>query len=238
MKKILVLAFVLVLALSGCSEKKKAGESVTEEVDSYAEDMNDTLGDQFSAPSEAVTKAVSGTWIVADSEDTYELKTDGTGRKNDEALTFECGFDDEKNITLKIKMDGSDTEELYAISTDETGYGIRLTALDGGGNLYLLPADIEFLDVNDERAKGIIGKWSDGNGNIYQLNDDMSMEIIGDGGSTEGSFSIVEDKSGTLLMRIVVSGGSLEYEYTLNEDGTQMDLVSPGTDTVHQWTKE
>ena len=135
-------------------------------------------------------------------------------------------------------MDGSDTEELYAISTDETGYGIRLTALDGGGNLYLLPADIEFLDVNDERAKGIIGKWSDGNGNIYQLNDDMSMEIIGDGGSTEGSFSVVEDKSGTLLMRIVVSGGSLEYEYTLNEDGTQMDLVSSGTDTVHQWTKE
>ena len=47
----------------------------------------------------------------------------------------------------------------------------------------------------------------------------------------------MEDANGTRLLRIVVSGGSLEYEFTLNEDNTQMDLVSPGTDTVHRWTK-
>ena len=78
---------------------------------------------------------------------------------NDEELTFECGFDDEKNITLQMQIGGK--EHLYAISTDDTGYGINLTSLDGGKDLYFLPADLEFLAMDDERAQGIIGEWKD-----------------------------------------------------------------------------
>ena len=237
-KKILILTFALMIGLmglTGCTEEKKAGKSTTEEVDSYTAEMEDTLGGQLSAPSEAVTKAVSNTWAVQGSDDIYELNVDGTGKKNDEDLTFECGFDDEKNITLQMKI--GDAEMLYAISTDETGYGIELTSLDGGEDLYFLPADLEFLDMTDERAEGILGEWSDESGNTYKFDEDKSMEIGGESGKTEGTYSVVEDASGTRLLRIVVSGGSLEYEFTLNEDNTQMDLVSPGTDTVHRWTK-
>ena len=237
-KKILILTFALMIGLmglTGCTEEKKAGKSTTEEVDSYTAEMEDTLGGQLSAPSEAVTKAVSNTWAVQGSNDIYELKTDGTGKKNDEDLTFECGFDDEKNITLQMKI--GDAEMLYAISTDETGYGIELTSLDGGEDLYFLPADLEFLDMTDKRAEGILGEWSDESGNTYKFDEDKSMEIGGESGKTEGTYSVVEDANGTRLLRIVVSGGSLEYEFTLNEDNTQMDLVSPGTDTVHRWTK-
>ena len=237
-KKILILTFALMIGLmglTGCTEEKKAGKSTTEEVDSYTAEMEDTLGGQLSAPSEAVTKAVSNTWAVQGSDDIYELNVDGTGKKNDEDLTFECGFDDEKNITLQMRI--GDAEMLYAISTDETGYGIELTSLDGGEDLYFLPADLEFLDMTDKRAEGILGEWSDESGNTYKFDEDKSMEIGGESGKTEGTYSVVEDANGTRLLRIVVSGGSLEYEFTLNEDNTQMDLVSPGTDTVHRWTK-
>lgn len=237
-KKILILTFALMIGLmglTGCTEEKKAGKSTTEEVDSYTAEMEDTLGSQLSAPSEAVTKAVSNTWAVQGSDDIYELNVDGTGKKNDEDLTFECGFDDEKNITLQMRI--GDAQMLYAISTDETGYGIELTSLDGGEDLYFLPADLEFLDMTDKRAEGILGEWSDESGNTYKFDEDKSMEIGGESGKTEGTYSVVEDANGTRLLRIVVSGGSLEYEFTLNEDNTQMDLVSPGTDTVHRWTK-
>ena len=237
-KKILILTFALMIGLmglTGCTEEKKAGKSTTEEVDSYTAEMEDTLGGQLSAPSEAVTKAVSNTWAVQGSDDIYELNVDGTGKKNDEDLTFECGFDDEKNITLQMRI--GDAQMLYAISTDETGYGIELTSLDGGEDLYFLPADLEFLDMTDKRAEGILGEWSDESGNTYKFDEDKSMEIGGESGKTEGTYSVVEDANGTRLLRIVVSGGSLEYEFTLDEDNTQMDLVSPGTDTVHGWTK-
>ena len=232
---IFILAGVLALGAAGCSDEKKAGESITEEVDGYTEEAKEALGGQLSAPSEAVTNAVSNTWVVPGSDDVYELKSDGTGKKNEEDLTFECGFDDEKNITLQMKI--GDKEQLYAISTDDTGYGINLTSLDGGKDLYFLPADLEFLEMNDERAKGIIGEWADESGNIYRFDKDKKLKIKGSSTDTDGTYSVVEDENGTLLLRLVVPGGSLEYAYTLNADNTQMDLISPGTDTVHTWTK-
>ena len=55
---------------------------------------------------------------------------------------------------------------------------------------------------------------------------------------TEGTYSVVENSEGTRLLKLVVEGGALEFEFTLNDDGTEMDLQSPGTETVHHWTKE
>ena len=83
---------------------------------------------------------------------------------------------------------------------------------DGGEDLYFLPADLEFLDMTDKRAEGILGEWSDESGNTYKFDEDKSMEIGGESGKTEGTYSVVEDANGTRLLRIVVSGGSLEYE--------------------------
>lgn len=232
---LITLAAVLAFGITGCSEEKKAGKSITEEVDGYTDEVEDSMGGQLSAPSEAVTKAVSNTWVVPGCDDVYELKTDGTGKKNDEDLTFECGFDDAKNITLKMDVGGK--EYLYAISTDDTGYGINLTALDDSEDLYFLPANLEFLAMDDERAQGIVGEWEDGSGNTYRFDKDKSLKIKGDDTDTDGTYSVVENENGTLLLRLVVPGGSLEYEYALSEDDSRMDLVSPGTDIVHTWTK-
>lgn len=48
----------------------------------------------------------SGSVIGTDT--VYDLKEDGTGTKDDAGLTFECGFDEDNNITIKITMDGED----------------------------------------------------------------------------------------------------------------------------------
>ncbi len=237
-KKLVLIAAAAVLCLSGCSEEKRAGKSTTEKVDEFANDAKDSLGDNVSLPSESVTKAVSDTWIVSGTDEIYVLNEDGTGTKDGSPFTFECGFDDENNITLRIIMDDTEEEALYALSTDITGYGIDLTSLDGGEDLRFLPEDLEFLDLDDGRAAGLLGEWADASGNRYLFDDDGKVTIKSAGGDTEGTFSVVADEKGKLFFRIVVEGGSLEYEYTLNEDATKMDLVSPGTDVVHSWTKD
>ena len=233
---ILLIAAALALGTAGCGEEKKAGESVTEEVDSFTEEMSEELDGQFTAPSEAVTNVVANTWNTQDGA-VYVLNGDGTGTKDGEALEFECGFDDEKNITLLITMKDSEEESLYAISTDKTGYGIDLTSLDGGEDMVFRPAGLEFLDAGDERVKALVGEWSDESGNGYAFDAQGNVTISSADKDTDGTYSVVADESGDLYFRIVVEGGSLEFAYTLSDDGTGMDLVAPGTDTVHHWTK-
>lgn len=239
MKKIgLVLLLAIVLCIPGCGGKEKAGTSNTKEVDKYASKLKESVGEGVSLPSESVTKVLAKTWNVVGGEDVYVMETDGTGSKNDETFTFESGFDDENHITLKIKMDESEKEELYSISTDTTGYGINLASLSGGKDLYLFPADLEVLQMSDERAAGMIGEWADESGNKYTFDKNGKMKIAGSKSDSEGTYSIVENAEGTLLLNIVVSGGSLEYAYTLDKENTVMELCSPGTETVHQWTKQ
>ena len=135
-------------------------------------------------------------------------------------------------------MDDGSAENLYAISTDSTGYGIDLAALDDGEDLKFLPEDLEFLGTDDERISGLIGTWADESGNEYEFDKDGRMAIRSADSETKGSFSAVADTEGGLFFRIVVEGGSLEYGFELGEDGTEMKLASPGTDVIHSWTKK
>ncbi len=240
MKRILFLTTLIAaaLSLSACGgDEKKAGGSATEKVDEMASQVQESV-DGIDLPSESVTKAVSNTWVVPDTDEVYVLQADGTGNRDGEPFTFECGFDDENNITLKITMDDGSAENLYAISTDSTGYGIDLAALDDGEDLKFLPEDLEFLSTDDKRISGLIGTWSDESGNEYEFDKDGRMAIRSADSETKGSFSTVADSEGGLFFRIVVEGGSLEYGFELGEDGTEMKLASPGTDVIHSWTKK
>ena len=175
----------------------------------------------------------------------YDERTDGrqrgssngTGTKDDTGLTFECGFDEDNNITIKITMDGEDEGKLYAVTTDDTGYGIVLKSLDGGKDMKFLQADTDLLDLTDDRAKGLIGKWTDNSGNEYKLKKDGKLVIKSSSGETKGTYCVAENADGTLRLNLVISGGTLEYVYTLSDDGSTVELCSPGTDTVHKWTK-
>ena len=240
MKRILFLTTLIAaaLSLSACgADEKKTGGSATEKVDEMASQAQESM-DGIDLPSESVTKAVSNTWVVPDTDEVYVLQADGTGNRDGEPFTFECGFDDENNITLKITMDDGSAENLYAISTDSTGYGIDLAALDDGEDLKFLPEDLEFLSTDDERISGLIGTWADESGNEYEFDKDGRMAIRSADSETKGSFSAVADAEGGLFFRIVVEGGSLEYGFELGEDGTEMKLASPGTDVIHSWTKK
>lgn len=234
-KKIVVMCFAAVLLLSACGGQQAT--SKTEEVDRAASELKDTLGDSVQLPSEAVANILAKTWNVPNNGDVYAIQTDGTGTKNGEPFTFECGFDEDNNITLSLKNNGSEKEEVYAISSDETGYGINLSSLDGGKDIYMFPADLKLLDMTDERAAGIVGEWSDAGENTYVFDKDKNLLIRTSDQETEGTYSVVENEEGTVLVKLVVPGGALEYAFTVDENGKTMDLCSPGTDVIHQWTK-
>lgn len=242
MKRLIVTVLLATaISMTGCADSKKSdtpAASTTNEVDAAASKLKDSAGDGYLLPSESVAKVVAKKWKVDGENIVYDLKTDGTGTKDGEAFTFECGFDEDNNITLAIIPDGKDEKLTYAITTDSTGYGINLKSLDGGEDLRLLQADVEFLDMSDERASDIVGIWSDESGNKYEFRKNGKMKIKGSSGVTEGTYSAVQNEEGTLLLNLVVSGGSLEYEYTLSDDGNTLNLVSPGTETVHSLTKE
>lgn len=252
-KKIIALILATMFCMTACGGNDKTGgpngqdsaaaeeensSSATEEVDQMASEIKEKVGDSVSLPSESVTKAVSGTWRDQGNSDLYVLSEDGTGTKNGEALTFECGFDDDNNITIRLAMDGETEGKTYVISTDDTGYGINFTAPDSDETIALLPEGLKFLDLTDDRAAGVIGEWADANGNTYRLEDNHDMVISDTKTETEGVFNVVENADGTLLLKLKVPGGSLEFTYQLNEDHTEMDLQSPGDDTVHHWTKQ
>lgn len=238
-KKILLLMTITAaFSLSACGgDERKAGESTTEQVDEMASQARESV-DGIELPSESVTRAVADTWVVPDTDEVYVLQTDGTGTRDGEPFTFECGFDDENHITLKIIMDDGSGENLYAISTDSSGYGIDLASLDGGEDLKFLPEDLEFLAADDERIADLIGTWADESGNKYIFGADGSLLIKSSDGETKGTFSVVTDAKDGLFFRIVVEGGSLEYRFELNSDGKNMELAIPGNDVIHHWTKQ
>lgn len=241
MKRLIVaLLLASTLCMTGCGNTKKDAEpaaSKTEEVDKASSELKDKMGDGYILPSDSVKKVMAKQWKVVGEDTVYDLKEDGTGTKDDKGFTFECGFDEDNNITLGITMDGEEKEQLYAITTDDTGYGLTLKSLDGGKDMEFLQADTELLDLTDDRAKGLIGKWTDDSGNEYKLKKDGTLVIKSSSGETKGTYCVALNTDGTLRLNLVVSGGTLEYVYTLADDGSSVSLCSPGTDTVHTWTK-
>lgn len=240
MKKTIVALFLSAAVLiTGCQGKaEEPAQSKTEAVDQASNELKEKLGDGYITPSESVQKVMAKQWKVVGKETVYDLKEDGTGTVDGKALTFQCGFDEENHITLGIKPDGSEKEQIYAITPDETGYGLNLKSLDGGENLYLFQADIELLDSSDPEVAALVGTWKDDSGNEYILKENRAVVIKGSSGESKGTYSVVKNAQGVRIFNLVMPRGSLEYEYTLSEENTVVELCSPGTDTVHRWSKE
>ena len=161
----------------------------------------------------------------------------GGSEDSNKKEVLSCGGVTLDDRTKQVTMDGEEEGKLYAVTTDDTGYGVVLESLDGGKDIKLLQADTELLDLTDDRAKGLIGKWTDNSGNEYKLKKDGKLVIKSSSGETKGTYCVAENTDGTLRLNLVISGGTLEYVYTLSDDGSTVELCSPGTDTVHKWTK-
>lgn len=228
----LLLAAMLGMAMTACGDNEN-----TEKVDELASSMQDIGAVGVITPSQSVMSAMAKEWCVVDSDDIYVMNADGTGTKNDTAFTFECGFDKNNKITMNIKFD--DVEELYLVSTDETGYGVSLKAVEGAEDKVLLPADLEFLALDDERVAGISADWKDASGNIYKLGKDFDLVIDGVKSDSEGTYSVVQNSEGKFFLNLVIKGSAFEYGFNLDNEKGELELwgADSDTDTTHIWTK-
>ena len=205
----------------------------TDKVDELASSMQDIGMAGIVTPSESVAVAMAKTWSVKDSEDVYVMNADGTGTKNDVEFTFECGFNENNKITMNITL-GEEVES-YAISTDTTGYGVVLTGFGKTEDKVLLPADLEFLSLDDERVAGIAAEWKDASGNVYKLGEKFDLVIDGVNNDSEGTYSVVETADGDLCLCLVIKGAAYEYEIELNGNELYLNMVDDTT--IHTWTK-
>ena len=228
----LLLAAMLCVTMVACGDDEN-----TEKVDELASSMQDGGAVGIITPSQSVMAAMVKEWRVVESDDTYVMNADGTGTKNDAAFTFECGFNKNNKITMNIKFD--DAEEVYLVSTDATGYGVSLKAVEGAEDKVLLPADLEFLALDDERVNGIVAEWKDASGNIYKLGKDFDLVIDGVKSDSEGTYSVVQNSEGKFFMNLVIKGSAFEYGFNLDNENGELELwgADSDTDTTHIWTK-
>ena len=75
-KKMLILALAAVFCISGCGGKDEPAASTTDEVDQYAEQMEDSGKQGLIAPSEAVKNLLIKTWNVDGGNDVYKMEAD------------------------------------------------------------------------------------------------------------------------------------------------------------------
>ena len=228
----LLLAATLGMTMVACGDNGN-----TDKVDELASSLQDNGAVGVITPSQSVMSAMAKEWCVVDSDDIYVMNADGTGTKNDVAFTFECGFNKDNKITMNIKLD--DAEEVYLVSTHETGYGVALKAVEGAEDKVLLPADLEFLALDDERVAGIVGEWKDASGNIYKLGKDYDLVIDGVKSDSEGTYSVVQNAEGKFFVNLVIKGSAFEYGFNLDNEKGELELwgADSDTDTTHIWTK-
>ena len=228
-KKLLALLFVAVLCLTGCQSEEEAKKEALQEA-------FENIGMEHSA---VIMNVLSKEWVEADSKEIYAFTKEGTGEIAGAGFTYSCGFDDENNIALKITMDETKEEKYFYVSTDDTGYGLKLDLAGEEEDVYLIQNNIEIIDVSDERAAAVVGEWADKSDNRYILNDDNTMLIKGSQSETEGTFSVVELKEdGSLLLTLVFGSDTMEFNYEFLDDGNTMKLCRPGTDIIHTWIKK
>lgn len=190
--------------------------------------------------SEAVALAISKEWNVEGEEEGYMFSTDGSGEhrleRETERFQYTCGFDEENNILVQITA--KEREETYRITTDETGYGIYLEAMEGeegiAGKKLLTPAGLKILDIDDEKVTGILGVWEDDGGNRYEFTKDSEFLIL-TAEDSNGTFCAAEKEDGTLEVSILVAGGNLRYEYSLQDDGQTLQLYNRDAESYYYW---
>lgn len=240
-KKIFILLLVCLFCVTGCQgedEAKAPGEkqeAVSEEdSEKKAEALEEAFGDYMIEPNEALKAVFSKSWDVRGTADVYMLETDGTGLKNEEPFTYECGFDEENNIILKFFMDGGE-ETAYIAASDATGYGLDLTPVADGEFMNFFPTDLTLLEVSDERAAGLVGTWKDDNGNEYVFQESRELLIKGNEAETPGSWCAIEKEDGTLIINLVVEGGSLEFEYKVIDEGKTLELYNRSGESWYYW---
>ena len=169
------LAAVLILAaaitMTGCQgskQEEKPAASKTEEVNQASDELKEKLGDGYILPSEAVTKVLAKKWDVVGTESVYDLKEDGTGTLDGKALTFECGFDEDDNITMGDQDGrGKRKNSCMRLRMIRQGYGLKLKHWTEARIWNCFQSDIKRIDISDAQASGLLGTWKDDNENEY-----------------------------------------------------------------------
>ena len=231
-RKLLFLLIAGLLAVTGCQNK----EETPADKQGVTEGIKEIFGDYIIEPNDALKTVFAKSWDVTGTEDVYVLEFDGTGKKNDEALTYECGFNEENLIVISITMEGTDQETLYVATSDATGYGIDLQPVEDGEFLNFFPTNMELLEFSDERVSSLAGSWKDDNKNEYVFEESGELLIKGKDGDTPGHWCAIEkEETGVCIVNLLVEGGSLEFEYEVSEDGKMLSLYNRGAETWYYW---
>lgn len=251
MKKRMIMAvalgmtFLLTACGNGAAENEAAegaeiGDNSAAKEEAQADSAESVLENMTIDYSEAVAMAISKEWNVEGEEEGYLFSADGSGEHRlegeTERIQYTCGFDEENNILVRIMA--KEREETYRITTDETGYGIYLEAMEGAegiaGKKLLTPADLKILDIDDEKVTGILGVWEDDGGNRYEFTKENEFLIL-TAEDSNGTFCAAEKKDGILEVLILVAGGNLRYEYSLQDDGRTLQLYNRDAESYYYW---
>lgn len=224
-KRLLVLVLAGVLCLTGCqSAEEKQQAQMMEAFEKMGVEHN-----------EVIMSVLSKEWKVLGGETTYEFTKEGTGNISGDTFTYSCGFDEENDIMLQITMDETEEEFHYFVSADDTGHGLFFETVEGE-TMQLLMANVELLDMADERVQRIIGEWADKSDNRYVFDEERKLVIKGSDSEKEGSYSVVI-RDEVSLLTLVIGSNTLEFQFEFVDENI-MDLCAPGTETVHTWIKK
>lgn len=225
-KRLAVLVFIGALTLTGCQSAEAKREQ------QFVESM-ENIGVSYDS---VVMNVLAKEW-KAENGDIYTFTKEADGDISGKTFTYTCGLNEENEIVLQIVMDESKEERNYYVTTDETGYGLYLEPAGGGERIYILQTNVSLLGTDDALVAGLFGEWADKSDNRYIFNEDGTMQIKSSSSEREGTYSVAETDNG-IILKLLFGADELEFHYEVKDDGQTMELVAPGTETVHTWTKQ